>query len=307
VTFTPPALAGRGAPRLATLAVLIAALSFGTTGTVLVNAPEAADAWSVGAVRLLVGAATLLAVAARGGHRWIRPWRMRSTLLGALGVAGFQAGYFLAVERTGVAVGTVVTIGSGPMVAGVIAAVRDRRPPAGPWLGGTAVSVVGVALLGLSGRSSAADAVGVLLAFGAGCGWALFATVGKTQIEQGSDSTATMAAMFGGGALLLSPVLLAHDPGWMEQGNGWWIGLYLGVVTVGAAYTLYGFALRHLPTHTVVTLTLLEPITAAVLGAVLVHEGIHAAGWVGVALVVVGLWATARDVTVEEATGRTVA
>ena len=68
MTFTPPALAGRGAPRLATSAVLIAALSFGTTGTVLVNAPAAVDAWSVVAARLLVGAATLLAVPPRGGR-----------------------------------------------------------------------------------------------------------------------------------------------------------------------------------------------------------------------------------------------
>ena len=293
--------------RLATPAVLAAALSFGTTGTVLVNAPDSADAWSVGAVRLLVGAATLLAVAARGGRRWSDPWRMRSTLLGALGVAGFQAGYFLAVERTGVAVGTVITIGSGPMVAGVIAAVRDRRPPGRTWIVGTAISVFGVALLGLSGRPVAADLLGVPLAFGAGCGWALFATIGKCQIEQRTDSTATMAAMFGGGGLLLAPALFIHDVGWATQGNGWWIALYLGVVTVGAAYTLYGFALRHLHTHTVVTLTLLEPITAAALGALVVHEGIPAAGWVGVALVVVGLWITARDATVEQATGGTAA
>ena len=67
------------------------------------------------------------------------------------------------------------------------------------------------------------------------------------------------------------------------------MAVYLGVATVGLAYTLYGYALRHLPTPTVVTLTLLEPITAATLGAVVVHERILVIGWVGIGLVLAGL------------------
>lgn len=280
-------------------AVLTSAALFGTTGTVLVNAPAAADAYSVGSVRLLVGGLTLFAVARRHGRGVLAPWRGRSalsaTLLGAVGVAVFQLCYFLAVDRTGVAIGTVATIGSGPVLGGLLAAAISRRPPTPVWLAGTGVSVGGVALLGLAGRATSVDLVGILLAVCAGLGWAVFATVGKHQIESGQDSTTFMAAIFCGGAVLLAPLLLAHHPGWVLHGNGWWISLYLGVVTVGAAYTLYGFALRHLHAPTVITLTLLEPLTAAVLGAVVVHEGIRAAGWVGVGLVLVGLVVTARD------------
>lgn len=283
---------GRG-PAVA--AVLLSAALFGTTGTVLVNAPASADAYSVGSLRLLVGGATLLVVAARTRHTLWGPWRLRSTIVGAFGVAVFQLCYFLAVDRTGVAVGTVATIGSGPVLGGLLASALARRAPTPAWLLGTGVSVGGVALLGLAGRSNAADPIGIVLAVCAGLGWAVFATVGKHQIDAGQDSTASMAAMFAGGALLLAPLLLAHRPGWVADGNGWWISLYLGVVTVGGAYTLYGFALRHLHAPTVITLTLLEPITAAVLGAVVVHEGVRAAGWVGVALVLVGLVITARD------------
>lgn len=258
------------------------------------NAPSSADAQSVGPIRLVIGGLTLLAVAARRGSPW-SPWRRRSTLLGAVGVAVFQLGYFLAVERTGVAVGTVTTIGSGPVLGGLIDAVRHRRFPAAGWLLGTATSVVGVAVLGLTGREAAMDPVGIGLAVAAGLGWAVFATVGKHQIDTGIESTATMAAMFTGGALLLCPLLLTHHPGWVADANGWWIALYLGIATLGLAYTLYGIALRHLQTPTVITLTLLEPITATVLGAVVVHEGISITGWVGVAMVLVGLAMTARD------------
>lgn len=303
--------------KLATSAVLCSAALFGTTGTVLVNAPEGADAWSVGAIRLLIGGGTLAAIARWRGGDLSAPWRRGtgsglrtpwSTVVGAVGVAVFQLGYFLAVERTGVAVGTVVTIGSGPVLSGIITATIERRPPERRWVFGTAISIAGVAVLGLFGREITADLGGILLAVCAGLGWAVFATVGKRHIDAGIDSTASMAAVFGGGAVLLSPLLFVHSPAWFTTGSGLLVGLYLGVVTVGVAYTLYGFALRHLQTPTVITLTLLEPITAALLGAIVVHEGIRPAGWVGIALVVVGLGITVRTTTAEhEATATVVA
>ncbi len=272
--------------------MLASAALFGTTGTVLVNAPSTSDAYSVGAVRLLIGGATLAAVArahrTRSAERAPRTI-VRSAIVGAMGVAVFQLCYFLAVDRTGVAVGTVATIGSGPMFAGLIAAAIDRRPPTARWLVGTSLGIGGVALLGLLGRDATVNASGIALAFLAGLGWAVFATVGKHQIDQGRDSTAIMAAMFTGGALLMAPLLAWHHPTWVASWSGALVALYLGVATVGLAYTLYGYALRHLPTPTVVTLTLLEPITAATLGAVVVHERILAIGWVGVGLVLAGL------------------
>ena len=278
----------------ATLAVLTAALLFGTTGTVLVNAPDAADAISVSVMRLLIGGLALLAVSAQAvGRHTLTPFRRPLTLVGVAGVACFQLGYFVAVERTGVAMGTVVTIGSGPVLSGVIHAALTRSAPGGRWLAGTALSVVGVALLGLAGTTASADPIGIVLAVLAGLGWAVFATVGKHQIESGVDSTASMAAMFAGAAVALSPLLIWHSPAWVSTGSGTLVALYLGVVTVGLAYALYGVALRQLAAPTVITLTLLEPITAAVLGAAVVHEGIRPAGWAGVALVLVGLVLTA--------------
>lgn len=281
----------------ATLAVLTSAALFGTTGTVLVNAPTAADPYSVGALRLLVGSLALIVISTRSRsrmppasrHLWIG-----STTVGAVGVAVFQLCYFLSVDRTGVAVGTIVTIGSGPMFSGVLTIVLDRRLPKPTWAIGTAIGVAGVALIGLVGKSTAIAGDGIALAFCAGCGWAVFAAVGKYQITNGRFSTASMAAMFTGGAALLLPLLITHDVSWAASSDGAATVLYLGVATVGIAYTLYGFALRHLPTPTVITLTLLEPITAALLAAVVVHERLQLSGWVGVALALVGLATVAR-------------
>lgn len=282
--------------RSAMVGVLAAAVLFGTTGTVLVNAPDGTDAYSVGCIRLALGGLTLLALAL-AEHRRGDVGRLPgpySCVLGAMGVAVFQLCYFLAVERTGVAVGTVVTIGSGPVLSGVINAALQRRPPPQAWMLGTGVGVTGVALLGLLGRGDiSTDLAGIGLAVLAGLGWATFATVGKRQIDSGVRSTVSMAAMFCGGAVLLSPLLVSHSPAWFGTGRGLLTGFYLGVVTVGLAYWLYGIALRHLAAPTVITLTLLEPITAASLGAVVVHEHIRPIGWVGVGLVLAGLVVTA--------------
>jgi DME family drug/metabolite transporter len=265
---------------------------------VLVNRPAHADTASVACLRLLVGGAALLLISLRGGAgRASAPWRRTTritTLVGAAGVVVFQLGYFLAVERTGVAVGTIVTIGSGPAFAGLIEAARVRHRPCPAWLIGTAACVGGVSLMGLAGAEVQGDALGMLLAVAAGAGWAVFSSAGKQQIERGVDSTAALAAVFCGGAVAMAPLLAFHSPAWVGTPRGAMVALYLGAVSVGAAYTLYGFALRHLTAASVITLTLLEPLTATVLGVVVVHEGVRPAGLAGALLVAAGLVITAR-------------
>lgn len=289
-----------------TFAVLVSAALFGTTGTVLVAAPPGADAWSAGALRLLVGALTLAAFAVLAEWRSIRHggplratrWPSAGMMpVGAVGVAVFQVGYFLAVERTGVAVGTVATIGSGPVLAGAGAALASRQVPDRAWLAGTAAAVAGVVLLGAwgtGGDAAAADAVGILLAVVAGAGWAVFTSVSRRQIERGTPSTLAMAAVFAGGAVLVAPVLAVRGGGWALEGWGPLVVAHLGVLTVGVAYWSYGHALRHLPAPTVITLTLLEPITAAALGVLVVDERLSPAGIAGIALVMAGLVVTGR-------------
>ena len=290
ISAEPDITRQRGAT-LAVAASLLSALLFGTTGTILVNAPSGADAYSVGCLRLAIGGVTLLALSGRS----LRSARLGGWhALGAVGVAVFQLGYFVAVERTGVAIGTVVTIGSGPALSGLIDALRTRRAPTLTWLLGTAVSVAGVAMLGALGRSATADLSGISLAVLAGLGWATFSASAKHLIDTGEHSTVTMATFFTGGAVLMAPFLATHSPTWAGHPKGLIVALVLGVATVGVAYTSYGWALRHLAAPTVITLTLLEPITASLLAAVVVHEGIRPIGWVGIVAVLAGLSTTAR-------------
>lgn len=279
--------------------VLAAAMLFGTTGTVLAHAPEAATALSVGAVRLAIGGPLLLVVARWSGATaaGTRSWG-RSILAGGVGVVAFQLLYFVATTRTGVALGTVVTIGSGPAFSGLIDWARSRRAPSWGWTAGTACSVVGVAMLAATGDAASVDAAGIVAALGAGLGWASFATISKWQIERGLDSTLSLGTMFTAAAVLCLPLWFTEPAGWLGSARGVVVAVYLGALTLTVAYTLYGHALRRLAAPTVITLTLLEPATAAVLAAVVLHETISAAGWAGIALVLLGLVVTARGATV---------
>ncbi len=117
------------------LLVLAAAVLWGTTGTALALAPAGTDPVSVGAVRIAVGGAALVAFAAwRGGILPLGRWPLTATAAAAAGVAAYQPFFFAGVSRTGVAVGTVVAIGSAPVMTGIVGFLfRGERPsPRGP-------------------------------------------------------------------------------------------------------------------------------------------------------------------------------
>jgi drug/metabolite transporter, DME family len=288
-----PASAGRLA---STTAVLGAAVLFGTTGTAQALAPPGATPLGVGAVRLAVGAAALVALASlrrpAGGRAWFR--HAPALLLGGAAVAAYQLCWFAGLRRTGVALGTVVGIGSGPVLAGVLHQLRGRRLSRA-WAAGTALTVAGAGLLAARGAGSQpVDLLGLALTLTAVLGYVLSVEAAQHAIVRGLDAEGTMAGMFGAGAVLLLPVLLLEPLGWLAIPRGAAVAVHLGLVTVALAYTLYGWGLRRLTVPTVVTLTLAEPLTAAILGTALLGERLGPAGWTGAGLIAAGLVVAAR-------------
>jgi len=284
----------KGAPALA---VLGASALFGTTGTSQALGPSGTTPLGVGAVRLAVGGAALLALALvqrpEGGRRW-RP-HLGALLAGGAAVAAYQLCWFVGLRRTGVALGTLVGIGSGPVFAGLIQLLRRRGGLSPSWALGTALTLAGVALLGDRGGGGAADRVGLLIMAGAGLSYAAYAQSAKAAMAGGLDEIAAMAGVFGAGALLLAPLLAIEPLGWLATPRGALLALHLGLLTIGLAYWLYGYGLHRLPVPTVVTLTLAEPLTAAALAVAVLGERLGRMGWAGAAVVVAGLLLAARN------------
>jgi DME family drug/metabolite transporter len=274
--------------------VLLAAVCFSTTGTAQALGPDA-SAVTVGAARIAVGALLLVAFQWVMGRRAgtpatpSRPWPRGPLAVGALGVAAYQLCFFAAVKDTGVAVGTVVALGSAPALAGAGGWLLDRRVPDRAWALATGLACAGVATLALAGGGSEVSAPGVVLAVGAGASYAAFTLASKRLLDQGHGVEPVMATLFGCGALLLAPVLVFGDVHWLTTAGGVAMAVWLGAVPTAIAYILFASGLRHLPANEVATLTLAEPVTAALLGAVVLGERPGAVALGGIALILAGL------------------
>ena len=269
--------------------VLIAAMLWGTTGTAQELAPQGAQPVIVGAARLAVGGGALMALAAtrrvlNKGERL----PLMTTLIAAASMAAYQLFFFAGVDRTGVAVGTVVGIGSSPILAGVIGFLARGERPGRHWAVATALAVMGCSLLITAGRSIQVDPLGLLLAIGAGAAYACF-TVASKYLLEGRPPETVMAVVFCTGALFLLPLFFTADLAWLAQPRGLAVVLHLGLVTVAIAYTLFARGLSQVSVATAATLTLAEPLTASMLGVFFLGERLTPLAALGIFLIFAGL------------------
>lgn len=266
--------------------ILVAAALWGTTGTARALGPQDADPLSVGAVRIIIGGALLgvIAISLRGAPRRLAAG---PTVIAAASVAAYQLAFFSSVAIIGVALGTIIAIGSAPIATGLLSVLRGDRPTR-RWYLATAAAVLGVTVLALPGAGPALEPRGVVLALAAGAGYALYATCAKTLLRTSPPLT-VMAAAFAGGAVLLLPVAARSDLGWLAEPGGLLVALHLGIVTTAIAYALFGRGLALVPTTTAATLSLVEPVTASALGMVVLGERLTVLQSAGAAAVLVGV------------------
>jgi len=267
--------------------VLGAAVMWGTTGTARALAPASAAPISVGAVRIIIGGAILVAIALARGTLRTR-WPVIPTLVAAGAVAIYQLAFFEGVARAGVAAGTIVTIGSSPVFAGLIAWAALGERPQARWALATALAICGVALLALPREGLLFEPLALALPLISGMGYAVYATATKSLLP-GRDNVAVAAVAFGGGALLLTPLLFITDLSWLTDPRGIAVALELGVVATAFAYILFTAALTSLPVSHGATLSLAEPLTASFLGVLVLGERLAPIQLFGAVLVLVGL------------------
>lgn len=280
-------------PGPAVLQVLAAAVLFGTTGTAQGLGPNSTTPLGVGAVRLLVGGTVLLAVIPLLGGRPGRAlalWRSPAGVLAGVCTALYQLCFFAAVRQAGVALGTLVTIGSGPVFAGLLGLVALRETLARSWLAATGLCVLGLGLLTADGTAQPGSvASGLVLALGAGLAYAMYTVVSRRLIVRGEASATVMGSAFGLGGFLLVPVLVTQPLAWLGSVPGVVLAGYLGLLTTALAYVMFGRGLAVLPAGPVTTLVLAEPVVATLLGVAVLGERLAPVALTGMALVLAGL------------------
>jgi DME family drug/metabolite transporter len=267
--------------------IALAAVSWGTTGSVTTVLVARADVhpWVIGAARMWIGAVLLL-VATRwsGGALPLGPNRLGAVLILGACMAAFQITYFTAVTLAGIGITALVAICSAPLMIAALAVLVLRERLTGRVMVSIALGVLGTALLVADPRTVAPAAprfaAGAMLALGAALSYAVYVVVAKAALARTrplplAAMTFTVAAV-----LLTLPVVWVEAPV-TQLARGWpWL-VYLGAVTTAAAYALYTTGLRHVPAAVAGVVSLFEPLTATLLGALLFHERLGATGIAG--------------------------
>lgn len=224
-------------------------------------------------------------------------WR-RLMVLAALNIGVFQALLFVAAYRLPGGVAAVVGAVGPLVVMGLAWALDHRRPPA-LALGAGAAGVLGMAALLLS-PGARWDMVGV--------GAALVGTVcmaAGTFWSRRWRSDLPVLAFTGwqllAGGIMLAPVAWLVDPPLpaltASQVGGY---LYLSIAGALLAYALWFRGIARLPSVAVSSLGLLSPVTAVLLGWVLLGQAMTGVSLAGMLVVLASIlavqWAMSRPV-----------
>jgi DME family drug/metabolite transporter len=272
------------------LYLIMSGMLFGTGGLIgrLLSQATGLSPVAVAGYRLAVGGASIMVLLAVTGRRLPRgraAWA-RVAVVGVL-TAIYQSCYFASVALTSVSQATLVTIGAFPVLVSVIERATGRRQVDRWMLATNGMALAGLGLLvGLpsGGFGAAAMLASVGLAFIAAGGFATVSVV-MTRPVPGLDELGTTGLGFTVGGLFLVP-LAGVTVGLGFRPSAVTIGLLiaLGTAPTAVAYTLYFLGLRSVSASTAAMMTLLEPLTGAMLAAVLLGDRLGTVGIVGAVL-----------------------
>ena len=218
-------------------------------------------------------------------------WWWKSLVLGALNMACFFPLLFVAAQR--LPGGVAATLGAAQpiIVAGLAVVVLSERPSAWRLMWG-GIGVVGVALVVL-GPQAGLDVLGVTAGLGGAVSMGLGVVLTKRWGKPDGVSALSLAGwqLTGAGLLLVVPALLIDGvPTGIDAtavaGYSW-----LGLVGGLAAYVLWFEGIRRLPVTPTALLGLLSPLTAALLGHLVIGEVLTSIQLLGFALALTAMTA----------------
>ena len=273
---------------------------WGTTGMAASFMPADVSPLAIGASTMTLGGLLLFAVSARRAVAALRDGASRGwLLLGAVGAVVYPLAFYASMDLAGVAIGNVVSLGTGPLFAAMLERVFERRRVGLRWVLCTAAASLGIALVTAGGEQAAAPAVvpGALLGLVAGLSYALYTYSSSRAIRTGQSARGVMGGMFAVGGLALLPVLVVFGSPLVQSWSSVGIVAYLAIGPMFVAYLLFGIGMRTLRSSTATTITLLEPFIATLLAVLVVGERLAAVGWTGLALILIAVTvlATARQ------------
>jgi len=272
--------------RVGLLQVCAAGVLWGTGGlaVTVLHERDGLGAMTVSAWRMALAAIALIGFAALTRRLAATVTTMRGhpvlTIVVGCGTAAYQGLYFVSVLLVGVSVATVVSLGLAPILAAMWEHLRARSRPSPRAAGVLVAALTGLVLITVTaGHGSAAPGdspgLGLVLAVAAGATYAATTVLGHT-LAQRVDPVALTTGATAAGATALAPFLAAAaitgQPVTGSSAASLAILAYLGLATMALAYGLLYAGLRTTSGSAATIATLLEPVSAAVLAALLLGE-----------------------------------
>jgi len=232
----------------------------------------------------------------RSGLRRIKlpAWDLAQCLvLGMLGVAASNYFYYVAIQRTSVAIAIVLQYTAPVWVLLYVVARRQQKLTL-PKVAAVALALTGIALtIGIVGSGSNSslrlDRYGVICAMLASFSFAFY-NVGGHRILARYDRwrvlawTLTSASAFW---LIVNPpwkLVAAH------YSTAQWAFLFVfSMISVLGSFSLYFLGLQHLEPTRAIIASCLEPVFSILLAAMFLGEGVHSVQALGIVLVLAAI------------------
>jgi drug/metabolite transporter (DMT)-like permease len=269
--------------RLGSLLIAACALSWGLIGIIVreVDLPPLTIVFF--RVALSAAAVALILVVA-GRADLLRPPPRAVIALGVL-LAIHWSLYFAAIKETSVASAVLITY-AAPIFMAMLAPLLIREHVPAVSIAALGVSMVGIAVISLSGGSGGEEvrALGVGLAILAAITYAFLIVLLKRWAADVHPMT-LIAYQEGTASLVLWPALLFTGYGGVTGADVGYL-LLLGIVLTGATGVIYVGALKWVPATTAGILAYMEPVSAAMLAALVLGEALTPAVIAGGAAIV---------------------
>lgn len=269
--------------------VLLAAVCWGTTGTLQTFLIGDIEPISIAAIRSLIGGGILLLYLLITRKLSFKSWSWKWTIFAAVFIGLFQTAFFTSIQLTGVAIGTVITIGSAPIFAGLVEWLLFKHKPTWIWLTATLLAIIGVCLLFVQANQTSFHIGGVGCGLVAGILFACYTNFSKKLMEE-QQALPAVAMTFTICAMLVMPFAAFEDGfKWLSQSPNLLVMLIMAVIATTLAYILFLSGLQKISSSAAVTLSLAEPLTAALLSVFIVKEMLPLLSWVGIGCIIIGI------------------
>ena len=279
----------------------VAACSAGVlwgTGALVVNllvekhgfSPENISFW-----RFVVGAVVLLAVFGRQ-LSWdrLRPL-LGTVLIAGVAMAGYVLLWFLGIEQMGAAVPTLIALCLPPVIVTALGVARRQESADLQLLLVLFGAIIGTVLIVVQhqpqSNSVAANGsvLGVVFSMGSALLYAGFSMIsGRMSIALGAGPATACLTVVAAAAMglfgLYRPLSWPTD----VPPQAWF--LYLGIVTAALALLAFSWGAARLKPTALTIATLLEPLTAVVLSALLLDQQLSVMQWFGGTLLLLSIW-----------------